>query len=386
MRQLVLLYWGTVFLMYLSQTYYPVETQLDGWQTGKRHFMLRHADIFMIATIAWLTCFSFLRESYNDTGNYIYDFINLTDPLDQYLAESNLLKVGDNPLFVLYQTIIHELTDNYHIFFFFPALLNSIAVIKFFKKYSTNIAFALLIFYSIGTYVMYIAAMKQCIAVAILLIALPYAIDRKYVKFYLLVFIAMLFHTHAFIFLAVPFFFGKPWGKVTWVLFAAVVVAMSAYDAIFGRLMNFALSVGINIVDWELFDGHSIHPLRIVVYWIPAIAALVFRNRLFSDSTREENLFANLSIGAAFVLTIGLRQGANLFARMAAYYEIAAGITLPWMIKKVFNKQSTSFLIIIASVLYFGYFLYEFGISKGFDSGYRAITLWQFFQQLLGIG
>ena len=29
MRQLVLLYWGTVFLMYLSQTYYPVEAQLD---------------------------------------------------------------------------------------------------------------------------------------------------------------------------------------------------------------------------------------------------------------------------------------------------------------------------------------------------------------------
>ena len=67
MRQLVLLYWGCVFLMYLSQTYYPVETQLDGRQTGKRHFMLRRADIFMIIVIAWMTCFSFLRESYNDS-------------------------------------------------------------------------------------------------------------------------------------------------------------------------------------------------------------------------------------------------------------------------------------------------------------------------------
>ena len=67
MKQLVLLYWGTVFLMYLSQTYYPVETQLDGPQTGKRHFMLRHADIFLIATIAWMTCFSFLRTSNNDS-------------------------------------------------------------------------------------------------------------------------------------------------------------------------------------------------------------------------------------------------------------------------------------------------------------------------------
>lgn len=384
MKQLVLLYWGCVFLMYLSQIYYPTEVQLEGRQTGRRHFMLRHADVFMIIVIAWMTCFSFLRTNYNDTSNYIYDFLNLTSPLKQFLAESNLLKVGDNPLFCLYQTVVHEFTDNYHVFFFFPALINSVVVIKYYKRYSNNTAFALLIFHSIGTYVMYIAAMKQCIAVAILLIALPYAIDRKYVKFYILVFAAMLFHTHAFVFLAVPFFFGKPWGKTTWFLLAAVFVAMAAYDAIFGRFMNIALSMGINIVDWELFDGHSIHPIRVVVYWVPAILALVFRNRLFSDSTREENLFANLSIGAALILTVGLRQGANLFARMAAYYEVAVGVTLPWMIVKIFEKRSAKFLTIAASVLYFGYFLYEFGVSKGFDGEYIAITISQFLASLFG--
>ena len=67
MKGLILLYWGTVFLMYLSQIYYPVEAQLDGHQTGKHHFMLRRADIFMIIVIAWMTCFSFLRTSYNDS-------------------------------------------------------------------------------------------------------------------------------------------------------------------------------------------------------------------------------------------------------------------------------------------------------------------------------
>lgn len=67
MKGLILLYWGTVFLMYLSQIYYPVEAQLDGRQIGKRHFMLRRVDIFMIIVIAWMTCFSFLRTSYNDS-------------------------------------------------------------------------------------------------------------------------------------------------------------------------------------------------------------------------------------------------------------------------------------------------------------------------------
>ena len=382
MKQLVLLYWGCVFLMYLSEVYHPVDVQIEGKQTGKYHFMRRRSDIFMIIVIVWMTCFSFLRTAYNDTGNYIYDFYNLTDPIDQYLSESNLLKVGDNPLFYLYQTIVHELTNDYHILFFFPAFFNSIAVVKFFKKYSTNTAFTLLVFYSIGTYVMYIAAMKQSIAVGILLIALPYAIDKKYVKFYILVFFAMLFHTHAFVFLAVPFFFGKPWGKVTWILLLAVLFSMATYDTTFGALMNTAISMGINIVDWELFDGHSINLIRVIVYWIPAVLALVFRRRLFFDSTRAENLFTNMAIGAAFIITIGLRQGANLFARMAAYYEISVGIELPWMIKKIFTKQSAQLVTVIAVVLYFVYFLYEFGVSKNFGADYSAISLWQFIQSL----
>ena len=67
MKELILLYWGCVFLMYLTQVYYPVETQLDGRHIGKRSFMWRKSDIFMVIVIAWLTCFSFLRTSYNDS-------------------------------------------------------------------------------------------------------------------------------------------------------------------------------------------------------------------------------------------------------------------------------------------------------------------------------
>lgn len=65
MRQLVLLYWGCVFLMYLSQVYYPTGSQLE--RHSSRSFLRSRSDVFMIAVIFWLTCFSFLRESYNDS-------------------------------------------------------------------------------------------------------------------------------------------------------------------------------------------------------------------------------------------------------------------------------------------------------------------------------
>ena len=383
MIKLVLLYWGCVFLMYLSQTYYPVENQLDGRQIGKRHFMLRRADIFMIAVIAWMTCFSFLRTTYNDTSNYIA-FFNNAESITEGIENGTFTDWTGNPWSMLYRSILHELTDNYHIYFFFPAFLSSFAVVKLCKRYSVNPAFSLLIFFSIGTYVMYVAALKQCLAIFFLIMALPYAVERKYVRFYLLVLVAILFHTHAFMFAIVPFLLEKPWGKISWILLGATLFAMATYDVTLGAFMEYAQSIGALVDEGELFDNHQINMLRVLVYWVPAILALVFRRRLFHDSIRTENLFVNMSIVSAFILTLGLVQAANLFARMAAYFEIATAITLPWMIKKLFTKQSAQLVTVCAVILYFGYFLYEFGISKDFGSNYSAISLWQFISSLLG--
>lgn len=383
MKQLVLLYWGCVFLMYLSQTYYPVETQLDGPQTGKRHFMLRRADIFMIVVIAWMTCFSFLRTSYNDTSTYILHF-QQSESVAEYFLRDGLLDWTGNPLSELYRDFIRDLTENYHIYFFFPAFLSSFAVVKLFKRYSVNPAFSLLIFFSIGTYIMYVAALKQCFAMFFLLLAIPYAEEKKYGRFFLLIAIATLFHAHAFMFAVLPFLFGKPWGKRTWVLLGVALFAMATYDMTLGAFMNFAQSIGLLVADIEVFDDHQLNILRVLVYWVPALLALIFHRRLFHNSSRTENLFANMSILSAFILMIGLREGANLFARMAAYFEIATAVTLPWMIKKLFTKQSAQLVTACAAILYFGYFLYEFGISKDLGTNYRAISLWQFITSLFG--
>lgn len=383
MRQLILLYWGCVFLIYLSQVYYPTPAQLEGPQTGRRHFMLRRADVFMIAVILWLTSFSFLRTSYNDTVNYI-TFFREVEPLAELIRTEDFFSFGNNPFHEMYKAYIHELTENYHIYFLFPALLSNYAIIKLYKRYSNSLSFSMTVFLGLGTYIMYMAALKQSLAIFFLVLSIPYAIDKKYFHFYLLVFIATMFHTHAFMFAFLPFLFRIPWGKITWLLVVAVVLIMATYNTTMGAVMNFALSIGVNIADFELFDGHSINVIRIIVYGIPAVMALVFRNRLFSNSTRAENLFANMSIVSVLILSIGLIQGANLFARMAAYFEFAIAISLPWMIEKIFTKDSARFVKMFGTVLFFGYFYYEFAISKSFDSGYRAITLWQFITSLFG--
>ena len=382
MRQLILLYWGCVFLMYLSQAYYPTTAQLNGPQIGKRHFMLRKADVFMAAVIVWMTCFSFLRTSYNDTGNYIYFWRNAKNVKD-FIANGGLLDLTGNPLSLFWESFAHSYISNYHIYFLLPAFLSSFAVAKLLKRYSVNPAFSLLIFFSVGTYVMYMAAMKQCFAMFFLLLSIPYAEEKKYVRFYVLVAIAILFHTHAFMFAILPVLFSKPWGKTTWIGLAAVIFAMVTYDSTLGAFMRYAQSIGAVVDEWELFDGHQINILRVFVYWVPSIMAFVFRKRLFTDSNREENLFANMAIVSSIILMLGTVQAANLFARMAAYFEIAQAVTIPWMIKKIFEKKSAQVVSIAACCCYFIYFFYEFGVSKNFGTDYSAISLFEFFAELI---
>ena len=189
-------------------------------------------------------------------------------------------------------------------------------------------------------------------------------------------------HTYALMFAIVPFLNGKPWSRKTWVGLAVVLFCMLTYNSTLGVIMEHLGSIGIDISEGELFDGHGINPLRVVVYWTPAAIALIFRDRLFRDSTPAEDLLVNISIASGFILTIGLAQAANLFARMAAYFEVATVIVLPWMVRKLFTRKSAQFVTICASVLYFGYFFYENAINTQFEYNYGAITLWEFIGQL----
>ena len=381
MQKLVLLYWGTIVLMYLSQNYYPVKVQLQRRQSGRHHFIREKSDIFMIIVIFWLSTFSFLRISYNDTGTYIALFRDAPSVADG-ISHGMFTDWTGNPFSMLYRSLMREFTDNYHLYFFFPAIMANFAVVKLIKRYSVSPALSMLIYFSIGTYILYLVALKQGHAVFFLLMALPYALDKKYIRFYLLVFIAICFHTHAFMFAIIPLLMERPWGKVSWILLAATLFAMATYETTLGAFMNYALSLGANVAETEVFDGNSINILRVFVYWVPALLAFFFRNRLFKDSSQEENLFVNMSIVSAFILTIGLVEGANMYARMAGYFEIATAIALPLMIKKLFTRQSAQLVTVCASVLYFGYFWFEFAITKDFGNNYSAITLWQFIQSL----
>lgn len=382
MLKLLLLCLGAVLLMKLSEREFPV---MQNYRESGLHFMGRHLDVYMLIAALWMAAFAFLRTSYNDTGAYIRNFQNAMS-LEEGFSSGTYLDWIENPLSIFYRDLLRRFTDNYHIYFLIPAVLQAVGIVKLCKYHSVNPAMSLMLYFCLGTYVMLnLAAFKQGTAMGILLLALPYALQKRYVPYTILVMIATLFHFYAIVYLLVPLLFGKPWGRTTWLVVLAAVATLLTYESTLGALMAQVDEMGGDIAAEELFDGHSINILRVLVYWVPGLLSLVFRQHVVYDSDRMENLWVNLSVLCACILTIGLAEGANLYGRMAGYFEIYLALSIPLLIGKIFTRESARLATTAASGLFLGYFVYEFTIAKPFGSEYRAISMLQFVLELVGL-
>ena len=315
-----------------------------------------------------------LRTRYNDTFNYLRNFV-LGETLSELLA-SGSLHLLKNPAFQIYSALVRTFTDNYTVFFFFPAFFVQYSYVRFIRRHSPNFLLGIILYFCLGTYTFAIAAMKQTIATAILLYAVDDLIDRKNIHFYLKVFLATLFHTYAVIFLILPFFTNKPWTFRTFLLLGGILFVMANFETVILSFLEFANESGKNVSSSELLGTASINPIRVAVYAVCPLFALLFRRYLFYEKLdREHNLLINMSIISVAIISIGLVSAANMFARMAQYFEFGMICSLPWMLKKIFEKESYKLIAMMMVVCFAGYFLYTNVLWMPFDDNFVRMSI-----------
>lgn len=95
-------------------------------------------------------------------------------------------------------SILH-FTNNY----FWLFLIFSIVVVGGYlltiKKYSTNYILSVFIFITFGMYTFFFNGLRQGVAIAICFFALPFLLEKKLFKYFIVIFIASLFHVSAWI-------------------------------------------------------------------------------------------------------------------------------------------------------------------------------------------
>lgn len=347
--------------------------------SGRRYSVWNDWAYLLLVTI--LVLFAGLRTSYNDTYNYVTFYQN-APTISEFLADADNLNPFKNPLFYLYQSFLKTCGCDAQVLIFISAVIAQIGLLLFIKRYSANFVFSIFIYFALGTFVFTLAAIKQVVAMAIVVFAFPYLEKKKWGRYYFIVIIAALIHTYAIAFAVLPFFTVRPWRRFTFVFVALMVVLMMNFEEVITAFMEQANDLGKTLAEYEIFDNQQVNIFRLAVYTVTPLISLVLQKWVLRDSTQRENVLIHMSIISLAFMAMGTQTGANMFGRMGTYFELGTICCLPKMLNDAFEKRSYRLISGVAAICFFGYFAYANAINIDFGVEYTSISLWQFISSL----
>lgn len=339
-------------------------------------------DKFFFFVMAFIMAvFVGLRTRGNDTITYIFMYESMTEPGFEGLYSIDWFNISKAPGLQFIQVCLKTIGASTQDFLMICALFTVFTYLWFIRKYTNNIFLSVFIFLTIGGYTFTMAAIKQTLAVAFLLIGTDRAINKKYVCFLIWVFIAELFHPYAFIYLVVPFLFFNPWTKKTWYLIIGTIICSFGLQYFMGAILSITENLGYSYSD-NSFTGEGVNIFRVMVVCVPVILSFMGRHYLKNNNDRVINIIINLTMMNALIMFIGLFGTANYFARLANYFVIFQTLSVPWLLR-FFEYRSRKIVVLLALVGYFMFFYYGMVFSQAtFDSQYGFISFIDYLKQL----
>jgi|UniRef100_UPI003FED88B1 transmembrane protein EpsG len=336
----------------------------------------QHKDkIFYFMIVVLMIFLAGLRVRYNDTATYISAYENL-DTSGKILSSISW-NIGDNPAFNLINLILKKIGISVNGFIMFYSSVTVGLYLWFVKKYSNDFALSWLILFTGGAYIFSFAAIKQCMAIAISLVAIDALLEKKKIKFVVCILVATLFHTYALLFLAAPLLLFPVWSFKSYLLICLTAIVGIGFQALLGNILSITSLLGENY-DIASFSGEGVNIFRLLVALAPVILSFVVKEDLRKSENRIERIMMNLTMINAALMFIASFGTAFYLARVANYFAIFPVISIPYLLK-YFTEDLQILLKIIIIVGYLGYFVYAYGIVRGgFDFAYDSISLFQF--------
>ncbi len=365
----------TIFCISLLLAYVSDKNTKTTLASGRRYVVYR--DWAFVVLVVFLVFFAGLRTSYNDTWNYITGFKN-APTLSELWLDPDTFNIFKNPLFCVFRSTIKTLFNDHQIMIFLSSVVTQTLFMLFLKRYSKNFVFSIFLYFTLGTFTLTLAALKQVLAMAIMTTAFPALEKKKWIRYYLIVFIAMLFHTYALIFAFLPLFKIRPWKPFTYLFLVGVAVVMLTFEETITAFMDQANEVGKGLADYEVFSDVTINLFRLAVYAVPPLISLIFQKWVTRKNTGMDNVLIHMSVISFAFMLLGTQAGANMFGRMGNYFELGTLCCLPSMLKKTFSPEIYRIVSCVACVCFMGFFVYANALNGNFDMEYRAITLWEF--------
>ena len=206
-----------MFFVLLFFLFYIVAFYLETKGGKNRDTML------VLACIVLVLLAGFRGLDWSDTGVYVWSFIDHTPSIFNFSFSDTPYGYNEKGFYLL-QVLVRTITDNYTIFFLVVSALSFYFLYKDFKQYSIFPLVGLCVYISRFLFGRHFMQIRAGLAYAILMLSIKYIFEKDWKRFFLIVFIAWLFHRSCII--AIPLYFICNWVKVKkWHVFVALAVS-----------------------------------------------------------------------------------------------------------------------------------------------------------------
>ena len=229
--------------------------------------------------------------------------------------------------------LIFDLTEgNYQSFVTLLSLFTIFAYLRFIRKYSPSPIQSILYFLGLLYYTFFFDALKQALAMSVLLFAFDAIIEKRPVKYILIVSIGALIHFPALIFLPAYWLGRMKIGKGYLLLLASLLITTYFFrDQILSIMLE---TYGGEEIEASM-EGIRFLRNKAIVMIIIVVAAVILRPPSEDDSVYNACLvFAGIAI--VFQTFCGYN---NIFERLADYYFHTSIVLLPLIFEKCDLKQ-----------------------------------------------
>ncbi len=325
-----------VFLLLLSLQIWFLKDRCFAYNVGPRKRTVFSGTDKQIAIIicAELIIFTGLRAPSigADTAVYVdalehYRNLSFTEIFTAPLVWPDDFEIG----YFIFTKICSVFGCSPTVFLFLIAIFTYIPYYRYIVKYSKSLLFSTLTYFAFGFFSYSMGIFRQMIAIGIVYLGLEYVVNRKFLKYLLLVFAASLIHATAWIMLPLYFLVKFDWRKKISII---IVFILEGVVFVFGSLLiNLAVKLlpqYAHYLEGEFGAKGGSYLNLILLNAVLIVYLLMTWQNKDTDDDKYSNLFITQLICAIMLQVCGYHM--SLFGRIVAYYSISLTIILPEII------------------------------------------------------
>lgn len=315
--------------------------------------------IIVLIPIVWLVA---NRGNIMDTYVYLMNFQGLPDSFEDMFSYLPEVK-KDKGFFILSTLIKIIFGNNEIIYLLILAIVQAIALGMVYRKYSESYLMSIFLFIVSTDYVSWMCnGIRQFMAVTVIFAVTTLMLKKRYLPIIAVILLASTFHGTAI--LMVPLIFiaqGTAWNKRT-LLFTLLTLLAVTYVDQFTNILDSALydTQYANVVsDWMAWNDDGTNPIRVLVYSLPTILAMLGRKHIKAENDIVINFCVNMSMISTGLYLISMVTSGIFIGRLPIYASLYNYILLPWEINHFFTPKSAKVVRGIVVIFYLAFYYYQ---------------------------